>query len=123
MNLESLLPVALALILSPLLAGIINKTKAFFAGRNGVPVLQLYYDLGKLLRKGAVYSQTTSWIFRAGPIVTLSAVLVCLLIAPLGNCLGLINFSGDLVVFFYLLALARFFTVAAAMDTGSSFER
>jgi hypothetical protein len=36
----------------PLLLGVINKTKAWFAGRNGPPVLQLYYDLIKLMRKG-----------------------------------------------------------------------
>ena len=62
----------LALLLAPLLLGIINKTKAFFAGRNGPPLVQAYYDLAKLLRKGAVYSRTTSWLFRAGPIVILT---------------------------------------------------
>src|SRR5262249_52277624 len=32
------------------------------------------------------------------------------------------SFPGDFFVFVYLLAVARFFTVAAALDTGSSFE-
>ena len=51
----------------------INRTKAFFAGRRGQPLLQPYFDLVKLLRKGATYSRTTTWVFRAGPIVGLAA--------------------------------------------------
>ena len=47
----------------------INRVKAVFAGRTGQPLLQPYYDLAKLLRKGAVYSRTTTWVFRAGPVV------------------------------------------------------
>ncbi len=110
------------LILSPLLPGIINKVKAFFAGRQGPPVLQLYFDLFKLLKKGAVYSTTTTWIFRAGPVVTLACFLTASLFVPLAGNSSLLSFSGDVVAFAYLLALARFFTVLAALDTGSSFE-
>lgn len=112
----------LCLAAAPLLPGIINKTKAFFAGRNGPPLLQPYYDLWKLLGKGAVYSQTTSWIFRAGPIIGLSAVLAAALLAPLGGLPSVIAFEGDLILFVYLFGLVRFFTVISALDTGSSFE-
>jgi formate hydrogenlyase subunit 4 len=71
-----------ALILAPLIPGIINRMKAIFAGRQGPPLLQLYYDLFKLLRKGAVYSGTTSWVFRIAPIVSLSAAIGVLMIIP-----------------------------------------
>jgi hypothetical protein len=64
----------LALILSPLLMGVINRVKAFFGGRKGRPLFQAYHDLFKLLRKDAVYSRTTTWIFRAGPIVGLAVL-------------------------------------------------
>ena len=37
----------LLLVLPPLLLGVINKTKALFAGRKGAPFLQPYYDLTK----------------------------------------------------------------------------
>ena len=57
----------LLLVLPPLLLGVINKTKAWFGGRIGAPLLQPYYDLFKLLRKGMVLSVTTTWIFVAGP--------------------------------------------------------
>lgn len=87
-----------------------------------MPLLQAYFDLFKLLRKGAVYSKTTSWIFRAGPIVNLSTVLLASTLIPLGCARAPFGFPADIVVFAYVLALGRFFTLAAALDTGSSFE-
>jgi len=111
-----------ALALAPLMLGIVNRTKAVVAGRHGQALVQVYYDLAKLLRKGAVYSRTTSWLFVAGPIVGLAAVLAALTIVPLGGVGGLLAFPGDLLLFAYLLGLMRFVTVLAALDTGSSFE-
>lgn len=111
----------LGIVFAPLLPGIINKVKAFYAGRRGPPLLQLYFDLFKLLSKGAVYSSTTSWLFRAGPVITFSTILAALFIIPFGSSAP-IAFTGDLLLVFYLLGMARFFTVIAAMDTGSSFE-
>jgi formate hydrogenlyase subunit 4 len=113
---------ALLLAFPPLLLGVINKTKAWFAGRLGPPLLQPYRDVWKLLRKGAVYSRTTTWLFRAGPIVSLAAVLCAGLVLPLAADNSPLGFPGDVVLFAYLLGLGRFFTMAAALDTGSSFE-
>lgn len=118
----SLLPTLLALVLSPLLLGVINRTKALVAGRVGQPFLQVYFDLWKLLHKGAVYSRTTTWVFRAGPVVGLAAALTAALLVPLGGVPSLVAFPGDLILFAYLLGLMRFVTVTAALDTGSSFE-
>lgn len=115
-------------LLAPLLPGVINKTKAFFAGRKGPPLLQVYYDLFKLFRKGAVYSTTTTWVFRAGPVIGLSCVLLAVLFLPLVQWPGseesgaLLSFMGDPILVVYLLGLSRFFTALAALDTGSPFE-
>jgi len=122
MNFTALLPPSAALVLAPLLLGIVNRTKAIFGGRRGQPLLQLYFDLFKLLGKGATYSQTTTWLFSAGPIIGLGAVFVAALLVPLGGVSGSLSFTGDLLLFAYLLAMMRFFTVLAALDTGSSFE-
>ncbi len=111
-----------ALIFAPLLLGIINRTKAIVAGRVGHPLLQPYYDIGKLVQKGAVYSRTTTWVFRAGPVVSFGAMLMALTLVPFGGTPALVAFPGDFVLFAYLLGLARFFTVIAALDTGSGFE-
>jgi len=113
---------ALILALPPLLIGIINRTKARFAGRTGAPLLQPYHDLVKLMRKGVVLSRTTSWVFLAGPAVGLVTTLLAALMVPLGAHAAPIAFDGDFVLFAYALALGRFFTVAAALDTGSAFE-
>lgn len=112
----------LLLILPPLLPGIINKTKALFAGRVGPPVFQLYYDIFKLMRKGMVISETTTWIFRAAPIITLICVFIAGLLVPLGNAPACLFFMGDFLLYAYLFGLARFFTTCAALDTGSAFE-
>jgi len=122
MNDLSFIPLLLALVWSPLLFGVINCIKALFAGRRGQPLLQTYFDLWKLLRKGAVYSRTTTWIFRAGPVIGLAAALVAAALMPLGNFPALIAFPADFLLFAGLLGLMRFMTVVAALDTGSSFE-
>jgi formate hydrogenlyase subunit 4 len=114
--------VALVLGLPPLLLGVINKTKAFFAGRVGPPLLQAYWDLAKLLRKDTVLSRTTTWVFLAGPAVGLVTTLFAALFVPIGGHPAPLSFEGDFVLFAYVLGLGRFFTVAAALDTGSSFE-
>jgi formate hydrogenlyase subunit 4 len=121
-GLELALHLALALAAAPLLVGVIVRTKAVVAGRCGPPLLQPWYDLVKLWRKGNVQSRTTTATFLAGPVVGLAAALLGTLLLPLSSAGAALGFPGDLVLFAYGFALARFFTVAAALDTGSSFE-
>jgi formate hydrogenlyase subunit 4 len=109
-------------MLAPLMLGLINRTKAFVGGRRGPPLLQPYWDLAKYLRRGAVYGDVTSWVFRLGPVLNLAALLAALLITPFGGVGSALNFSGDLIVLAGLFALGRFATILAALDTGSSFE-
>ena len=111
-----------AVLLAPLLMGIINRTKAFFGGRRGQPILQSYFDLFKLMQKGAVYSRTTTLIFRLGPVLGLGIVLTALSMVPAGGLCAMVSFRADFVFLFYALGLMRFFTVLAALDTGSAFE-
>ncbi|MGD0289213.1 MAG: NADH-quinone oxidoreductase subunit H [Candidatus Binataceae bacterium] len=122
MGIRSSSPLLLAMVLAPFIQGVINRTKAVAGGRIGQPLLQTYHDLWKLLQKGAVYSETTTWIFRAGPVVGLASMICAVALLPFGAFPAFAPFAGDLVVVAYLLALARFFTVLAALDTGSSFE-
>ncbi len=118
----TIMHITAAFALAPLLGGMINRTKAIVAGRRGRPLLQGYYDLAKLVRKGVVYSRTTTWVFRAGPVVGLAAAALAVTAVPAGGVPALFHFPGDFVLLAYLLGLGRFFTVAAAMDTGSAFE-
>jgi len=120
------------LILAPLLPGIVNRTKAVFAGRHGPPFFQLYWDIFKLMRKGTVYSRTSGLIFRLAPMASLSALICAAALLPgamtgfdntiFANFANPLSFQGDILLFLYLLVLSRFFTVLGALDTGSSFE-
>ncbi len=118
----AILDAAAVLALPPLLLSIIVKVKAWFGGRVGPPWLQPYYDLHKLVNKGVVYGKTTTWVFRAGPIVNLAALLTAATLIPVLSSDSLLGFAGDVILVAYLFALGRMFTVLAAMDTGSSFE-
>jgi formate hydrogenlyase subunit 4 len=118
----SLLTLALLLVLAPLLSGIVVGTKSLIAGRRGPPLLQLYADLARLLRKGAVYSPTTTPVFRLAPSLFAGTVLAAAMLLPLDGRAAPVVFPGDVVAFAGLLALGRFALVLAALDTGSSFE-
>ena len=120
--LKLIVQAAFILAFPPLMLGVIGKTKAAFAGRVGAPFLQPYYDIIKLLRKGSIFSRTTTWVFRAGPIVSVMTALLGSALVPVGGVPALVAFPGDFLFLAYLFALARFFTVAAALDTGSAFE-
>jgi len=110
------------LLLAPLLPGIINKVKAWVAGRRGPPVLQLYYDLARLWKKGVVMSTLASPAFVILPAVTWVALLGAAMLVPLGPLGAGLTFRGDALLLLYLLALGRFCTAWAAMETGSAFE-
>jgi len=110
------------LVGAPLVPGVAARTRALLTGRRGPPAWQLYADLAKLLRKGAVYSTTTTWAFRLAPLaVVVTTVMACLLL-PVDGRSALVSFTGDVVAFAYLLGLGRFLLVLGALDTGSSFE-
>jgi len=113
---------ALTLVVAPALPGIATRTKSLLTGRRGAPVAQLYYDLARLWRKGAVYSRTTTWVFRAAPIALLAATGAAAFLVPLDGRSAPLAFAGDFVAFAGLLALGRFALVLGALDTGSSFE-
>jgi formate hydrogenlyase subunit 4 len=119
---SALLSQGALLVLAPALPGVAAKTKAWLTGRRGAPVLQLYWDLGRLWGKGVVYSTTTTWMFRLAPVVGVVTPLLAGFLLPLNGDAAVLGFAGDFVAFAGLLALGRFALVLAALDTGSSFE-
>lgn len=119
---ESFISLAIALLAAPLFPGIILKVKAFFAGKQGPPLLIKYYTLFKLLKKGSVYSNSTSFVFTLGPIISFASAVIVLFFFPFGGTAPVFSFHSDVIVLFYLMGMGRFFTVAAAMDTASPFE-
>ncbi|GAB4281248.1 MAG: NADH-quinone oxidoreductase subunit H [Candidatus Rifleibacteriota bacterium] len=110
------------LLLAPVFPGLINRVKAYVAGKNGPPVFQLYYDLYRLLHKNSVYSKSTSWITRYAPHAIFSATVLAGIFIPFFGLSPLLGVQADIIIFAYLLGFARFVIVIAALDTGSSFE-
>ena len=112
----------LMLIVAISITGVINRCRALLAGRKGLPFFQHIYNVRLLLRKGSVYSTTTTILFRIAPAVYLGSAIVAMLFIPVADLNPLISFEGDVICFAYLLALGRVSLILAAMDTGSSFE-
>lgn len=120
--LDMVLRPACWLLLAPLLPGVINKVKAWVAGRRGPPVLQLYHDLARLWKKSVVMSRLASPAFIILPAVSWVALFGAAMLMPLGPAGAGMSFRGDVLLMLYLLALSRFCTAWAAMETGSAFE-
>lgn len=117
-----MLSIVLILIAALFFTGIIFRTKSLASGRKGPGLLQPVFDVYRLFRKGGVYSETSSFIFRIAPTIYFASVLMAVLLVPFGQSRGVLSFSGDFVFFAYVLALGKFFMIVAALDTGSSFE-
>lgn len=117
-----ILNILILLILPFIMLGVIKKTKAFWSGRKGINILQPFWDFIKLMRKDAVYSKTTSWVFKFAPIVGLASVIFASLFVPLANGDAIINIQFSFIIFAYTLGLGKFFSLLGALDTGSSFE-
>ena len=119
---ESILSFCFAIMIAPLLPAVIQKVKAYFAGKQGPPLLINYYTMLKLFKKGSVYSTSTSFVFKLGPVVGFSTSLMMLLYFPMAEIAPIFSFHGDVLILFYLMGLGRFFTILAALDTASPFE-
>jgi len=113
---------ALILFAALFFDGLIVRTKSVCSGRKGPGVFQPLKDVARLMRKGAVYSPVTGWVFKAAPIVQAASVVMACAVIPLGEYGALLSFRGDFVFFAYVLALGKFFAIVGALDTGSSFE-
>ena len=112
----------LMIVVALSITGVINRTRALLAGRKGIRFAQHIYNVRLLLRKDAIYSTTTSFLFRIAPCVYLGAALMAFLFIPVADLWPLFSFHGDIILVAYLLAMSRMALILAALDTGSSFE-
>jgi formate hydrogenlyase subunit 4 len=116
-----LVNLALALLLAPLLNGVIKTAKAGWQNRRGPGVLQPWYDVWKYLHRESVVSQHASWLFTLAPFVYFAAHLAAAGLVPTIIARSPLGGIGDVVVLVGLLALARFMLALAALDTASNF--
>lgn len=120
--LEIIIDIVLILILPFLFIGLINKTKAFWGGRKGPPLLQTLYDCIKLFRKSQVISNTSSFVFKIYPFAVLGTTFFAALLIPFVSGTAIININGGFILFAYVLGLGKFMSLVGALDVGSSFE-
>ena len=113
----------LAVLCMPIfLVGVVNRTKALWAGRKGPGLLQSAWDLQRLMYKRPVRSTVASPWFQWGPVVVLAATLVAALVAPMLGAFAPLEFANDFILFAYVLGLGRIVLTLSALDVGSSFE-
>ncbi len=125
MNVDFILYIAIntavVLAIAPLFVSMIKKVKAWTQGRRGPSVFQTYANIVKLLSKEVIYSPSSSRIMRVTPLITMASILVAALFVPLVFVPEPVGGIGNIILFLYLLALARFFMALAGLDAGSSF--
>ena len=117
-----MLSLILIILTATFFTGILIRTKSIASGRKGPGIFQPVKDVIRLFKKGSVYSETSSFVFRIAPTIYFSSVFVAMLVVPFGQSKGIISFNGDFIFFAYVLGLGKFFSIIGAMDTGSSFE-
>ncbi|MBI5389315.1 NADH-quinone oxidoreductase subunit H [Candidatus Woesearchaeota archaeon] len=117
----AVLNITLVILAAPLYLSLIKKVKARIQRRRGPPLLQPYYTLCKLLKKEVVYSSTSSWIMRFAPSLNLACMLTATLFVPLVAVPAAFGGFGNIILFLYLLALAKFFMALGGLDAGSTF--
>lgn len=107
------------LAFAPLVAGIINKVKAFLQKRQGASVVQEYFDLHKWWKKPAILTPHTSVFFILAPVVYFVTSFLAASMAP-GFLAGQVSVS-DAFIFVYILALGRFFMTLSSLDAATAF--
>ncbi len=115
----AVLNVGLALLLSPLVEGVLRKGKAFIHSRQGPPITQPYLDLLKLLGKEDLRTSRDPF-YRAAPALSLASVLLLATLVPMGTAPPL-GFAGDIVVLIYVAAMSAVFLILVAYGSGSPY--
>jgi len=108
-------------LVAPLFVSLVKKIKAWTQGRQGPSIFQTYYTFLKLFKKEVIYSPNASWITRATPWVCIAAILTASLFVPLVYVTAPAGGIGNIILFLYLLVLARFFMALCGLDAGSAF--
>jgi len=113
--------VLLLVVLSPLIVGIMRKTKAKSQKRTGAPIIQPYFDILKLVKKEEIVSDQSSWIFRCNPWVNFVTTVSAAFFVPVSIVYSPFGVIGDILLVIGLFGLGKFFTILAGLDVASSF--
>ncbi|CAD7288100.1 NAD(P)H-quinone oxidoreductase subunit 1, chloroplastic [Campylobacter majalis] len=109
------------LAIAPLFDGIARKLRAKYQARHGVPIMQTYYDMYKLISRGRVMPTHANPLYKYVPfiLVATSAAMFCALPIMYAGTES-IGYS-DVFVLLYLGAFFKFVYSAAAVDSANPF--
>ena len=117
----NLVQALLLLLLAPLAVTLLKKFKARLQNRRGPGLLQGYRDLLKLIDKQVVLAEHSSWLFRFAPYIIFASTVLAAAIIPVTLVSAPFSLTADVIALVALLAVGRFFTALAGMDSGTAF--
>ncbi|MDG7024667.1 MAG: NADH-quinone oxidoreductase subunit H [Nitrososphaerota archaeon] len=118
----NVIQVGTVLLLSPLIAGIINRLKAIIESKHGPPLLQPYHDLAKLFRKEVVVPERASAFFVVAPFLSFTAYIVIALVVPIVTPYPLpYGILLDLLGGALMFGLAGIVGIIAAIDAHTNY--
>ena len=110
----------LIIFLAPLFSGVLKKSKTFLRGYKGPSVFQVYYDIGKLLKKSFIKSKSSSAITSFAPCAILAVTVVTTFFIPVVYAYPQIRGFSVFLVFFSFTAV-KFLTALIGLDCASTF--
>lgn len=118
----NLLQAATVLLLSPLVAGVSARAKAWTESRRGPSIVQPYRDLAKYVHKETLIPTGASWVFVIAPFVAFGTYLLIAIVVPIITPYPIpfaptVDFLGGGLLF----GLAGTVTLLAAIDAGSNY--
>ncbi|PKP53737.1 MAG: formate hydrogenlyase subunit 4 [Candidatus Altiarchaeales archaeon HGW-Altiarchaeales-3] len=130
MNLEEILikillivVIAIASVVIGLLyKGIDRKLAARMQARIGPPVVQPFWDVGKLMiKENIVPKNAVAWLFNFVPLLTLAVTISILFYLPFGSIEPVLSGHGDLILILYLLTIPALGMVIGGFSSGSPY--
>ncbi|MDA8439596.1 MAG: NADH-quinone oxidoreductase subunit H [Propionibacterium sp.] len=111
----------LAVLLSPVLIGVMRTTRARLEGRVGGGIRQPWRDLRKLLAKQPTRAPGSTPVLTLAPILLMASSLVLCALIPFVSTVALTSVPGDLFVVVGVLLLGTVALALLGLESGTAF--
>lgn len=113
--------VAVMVVLTPLLIGLMRQVRSRLEGRAGAGIAQPWRDVRKLLAKEVLKAPGTGWVQATGPVVLVTSSLVLAALIPLVGTVAFPLIPDDLFVVVGVLLIGTVALAIVGLDAGSAF--
>jgi formate hydrogenlyase subunit 4 len=113
--------VVVAVLVTPVLIGVMRTVRARLEGRVGGGVLQPWRDLRKLLAKEPTRAPGSTPVLTLAPIVLIASSLMLCALIPLASTVALSNVPGDLFVVVSVLLVGTVALALLGLESGTAF--